>query len=205
MMEPFQGVTDLAYSQDSAVSSDVLKTCLNHYLLHDDLLDVSQGHQYSAQRGILVASSDGFRNRMSKTRVIGTTLSAIASAEKELNRTFPTSFSRWLLANNGRSLGGLVVFPVFDSRDPRKTWDSIVRNYTAGWQAWLENFSQSPERFAPLLPFAEFGTGDYYCFDYDARGASGEPAVVLWDHETGSARRVADDFEQWLSSVDPAP
>ena len=91
-MEPFQGVTDLAYSQDSAVSSDVLKTCLNHYLLHDDLLDVSQGHQYSAQRGILVASSDGHRNRMSKTRVIGTTLSAIASAEKELNRTFPTSF-----------------------------------------------------------------------------------------------------------------
>lgn len=161
-MEPFQGVTDLAYSQDSAVSSDVLKTCFNHYLLHDDPLDVSQGHQYSAQRGILVASSDGHRNRMSKTRVIGTTLSAIASAEKELNRTFPTSFSRWLLANNGRSLGGLVVFPVFDSRDPRKTWDSIVRNYTSGWQAWLENFSQSPERFAPLLPFAEFGTGDYY-------------------------------------------
>lgn len=116
------------------MSSDVLKTCMNHYLLHDDLLDVSQGHQYSAQRGILVASSDGFRNRMSKTRVIGTTLSAIASAEKELNRTFPTSFSRWLLANNGRSLGGLVVFPVFDSRDPRKTWDSIVRNYTAGWR-----------------------------------------------------------------------
>lgn len=141
---------------------------------------------------------------MSKTRVIGTTLDAIASAEQALNRTLPASFSQWLLVNNGRSLGGLVIFPVFDSRAPSKTWDSIVRNYTAGWKAWLETFTHLPAHLAQLLPFAEFGTGDYYCFDYAEPGASGEPVVVLWEHETGSTRRAADDFQQWLASAGPA-
>ena len=43
---------------------------------------------------------------------------------------------------------------------------SIVRNYNENWLAWLENFEDAEMSFKHLLPFAEFGTGDYYCFDY---------------------------------------
>jgi len=51
---------------------------------------------------------------MAKARVIGTTVDVIHAAETELARTLPKSFSDWLLDNNGKALGALVVFPVID-------------------------------------------------------------------------------------------
>ena len=56
---------------------------------------------------------------------------------------------------------------------------------------------------ASLLPFAQFGTGDYYCFDYAQTGRTGEPVVVLWSHETGATSTVAPDFAAFL--VLPGP
>lgn len=137
---------------------------------------------------------------MAKARVIGTTIDAIHAAETELARTLPKSFSDWLLVNNGNALGALVVFPVFDARDPRKTWESIVRHFKEDWQEWRDNFSGSSIDFSQLLPFAEFGTGDYYCFDYGTLGDAGEPVVVLWSHETGRTSAVADSFAAFLTT-----
>lgn len=136
---------------------------------------------------------------MTKARVIGTTVAAINAAETELARTLPKSFSEWLLSNNGKALGALVVFPVFDARDPRKTWESIVRHFKEDWQEWRDNFSGSAIDFSQLLPFAEFGTGDYYCFYYKNLGDAGEPVVVLWSHETGETSVVADSFAAFLT------
>ncbi|MGE1095202.1 SMI1/KNR4 family protein [Pseudomonas zeae] len=136
---------------------------------------------------------------MSKTRVIGTSTDAIQAAEKELGRTLPKSFSDWLLANNGKSLGALTIFPVLDARDPRKTWESIVHHFKKDWQEWLENFSDTSTDFSALLPFAEFGTGDYYCFNYAVNGQTGEPVVVLWSHETGEIDQVAESFAAFLA------
>lgn len=135
---------------------------------------------------------------MAPARVIGTSIAAIQAAESELGRRLPESFTQWLLVNNGRSPGALTVFPVFDARDPRKTWDSIVRQYQEGWQVWLENVADSASDCSALLPFAEFGTGDYYCFDYAVAGAAGEPVVVLWSHESGATQPVADSFTVFM-------
>jgi cell wall assembly regulator SMI1 len=67
-------------------------------------------------------------------RVIGTTEKAIAKAEEEISFRFPPSFRAWLLENNGLQIDGVdTIYPVFDERDPRKTSDSIVRNYRVGW------------------------------------------------------------------------
>lgn len=118
----------------------------------------------------------------------------------EFGRTLPKSFSDWLLDNNGKALGALVVFPVFDARDPHKTWESIVRHFKEDWQEWQDNFSGSPIDFSNLLPFAEFGTGDYYCFDYGMLGDAGEPVVVLWSHETGRTSTVADSYTTFLTT-----
>lgn len=130
-------------------------------------------------------------------RVIGTTEDNVSRAERELGRRLPPSFRRWILENNGRGLGSVHIYPVLDDRDPRKTWDSIVRNFKVGWEGWLEIFGTEREAFTALLPFADFGTGDYYCFDYSKVGDNGEPVVVLWSHETGECELRGDSFEDF--------
>lgn len=139
---------------------------------------------------------------MGKARVIGTTIEAIRSAETALERTLPGSFVEWLLDHNGKALGALEVFPVFDARDPRKTWESIVRHFEGGWQACQDNVCADPAGFSRWLPFAQFGTGDYYCFDYAVPGQAAEPVVVLWSHETGRTTVVADSYGAFLASSD---
>ena len=120
------------------------------------------------------------------TRVIGTTPDAIARAEVELGRSLPQSFRSWLLANNGLGLDSVSVFPVLDERDKRKTWDSIVRQNEL-WRSYCGNvFPGEAARFRHLTPFADFGTGDYYCFDYENLGEEAEAKVVHWSHETGA-------------------
>lgn len=136
---------------------------------------------------------------MASKRVTGTSKNAIQSAEKELGCTLPLSFSHWLLANNGKSLGALTMFPVYDARDPRKTWESIVHHFNLGWKGSQENLSDELIPAWELLPFAEFGTGDYYCFDYLSPGSTGEATVVLWSHETGEIHHVADCFTSFLT------
>ena len=134
---------------------------------------------------------------MSKNKSIGTSLAAIAAAEQALGRTLPASYVQWLLVNNGRALGALSVFPVYDEANARKTWESIARHYNTSWQEWLEHVDGGNDA-STLLPFAQFGTGDYYCFDYAQTGPSGEPVVVLWSHETGATSTVAPDFASFL-------
>ena len=135
---------------------------------------------------------------MSKNKSIGTSQAAIAAAEQALGRTLPASYVQWLLLNNGRALGALSVFPVYDEANARKTWESIARHYNTSWQEWLENVGANGSDAASLLPFAQFGTGDYYCFDYAQTGRTGEPVVVLWSHETGATSTVAPDFAAFL-------
>ena len=128
------------------------------------------------------------------SRVIGTTSEALARAEQQLGRRLPPSFREWLLVNNGLNLEAVHIYPVLDDRDPRKTWDSIVRNYQVGWEAWLVNFEEQRDGFNSLLPFSDFGTGDYYCFDYSREGVNGERPVVLWSHETGELQSRGESF-----------
>lgn len=136
---------------------------------------------------------------MGKTRVVGTTIDAIQAAEAELGQALPKSFVDWILKNNSISIGALNIFPIFDSRDPRKTWESITHHFNKDWREWQDNFSDEPIDLSSLIPFAEFGTGDYYCFDYETFGDSEEPVIVLWSHETGRATQVADSFATFLS------
>ena len=134
-------------------------------------------------------------------RVLGTTPDAIDRAEAALKRKFPPSFRMWLLDNNGLDIDGVHIYPVLDDRDQRKTWDSIVRNFEVGWSQWLENFSDDGISFPTLLPFADFGTGDYYCFDYTDISSEGEVVVVHWTHETGETEYRAKNFDEFVEKI----
>jgi cell wall assembly regulator SMI1 len=130
---------------------------------------------------------------MKRSRVIGTTPDAIRAAERELGRPLPPSFAQWLLLNNGKSLDALAVLPVYDARDPRKTWNSIVRYFHERWPPY-----EDMDDASHLLPFALL-EGDHYCFDYRRVGHAGEPVVVLWSHETCETRQVADSFAAFVA------
>jgi cell wall assembly regulator SMI1 len=134
-------------------------------------------------------------------RVFGTTDDAIAKAEAALGRTFPPSFRAWLRQNNGHGIQGVTIFPVMDQRDPRMTWDSIDRRFREGWAKWLDNFADEQRDFAHLLPFADYGTGDYYCFDYSRLDSQGESPVVRWSHETGDTDDRAASFPEFATKV----
>ena len=135
----------------------------------------------------------------SMSRTIGTTAEAIKRAEKAIDFKFPLSFHDWLIENNGRSADDVTIFPVFDDRDPRKTWDSIVRNFEQNWSEWLSQFDDN--RLRQLLPFAEFGTGDFYCFDYSNTISKQEPSVVIWSHENGNMELRASNFGEFLTKL----
>lgn len=134
-------------------------------------------------------------------RIIGTTTHAIEKAEQELGFSFPPSYRKWLIANNGLSVEGVSIFPVLDERDVRKTFDSIVRNYKVNWLAWLGNFNDEEMSFEHLFPFADFGTGDFYCFDYRKLALDDEVPVVHWSHETGETESRGENFGDFLGKL----
>jgi len=76
-------------------------------------------------------------------RVIGTTIEAISQAEAAVGFHFPASFRSWLLDNNGLGIEAIRIFPVFDERDPRTTWGSIVREHESAKSYWDDVFRGS--------------------------------------------------------------
>lgn len=123
-------------------------------------------------------------------RVFGTTEDCIRKTEDALGRALPQSFRAWLLSHNGKGLKGVTVFPVVDERDPQTTLESIEGQYKEGWSTWLENFEEEDLSFDHLLPFAEFGTGDYYCFDYGREGPSGGTCLAVATRPGASALSI---------------
>lgn len=138
---------------------------------------------------------------MKRPRVLGTTEEAIDVEESLLRRELPRSFRVWLLENNGLDIAGVHIYPVRDERDIRKTWESLSYNLEKGWAAWLPNFEDEKIDLSYLLPFADYGTGDYYCFDYAAPCNGNERPVVRWSHETGETEFRAKDFTQFKDKV----
>ena len=136
---------------------------------------------------------------MARTRIVGTVEEAIAIEERLLGRKLPLSFKLWLLENNGLELDYIHIYPVRDERDTRKTWESLAYNLNNEWAEWTSSFSN--ELFRHLLPFADFRTGDFFCFDYSVNEMPGEWPVVLWSHESGKSQFYASDFNAWKSKI----
>jgi len=135
---------------------------------------------------------------MKRKRVIGTTIEAIQTEESKLEKKLSPSFSDWLIAHNGTNVEGIHIYPVLDPRDKRMTWESLYHNLVNGWAEWLEVHEDSGYEFDHLLPFADFGTGDYYCFDYSNISRPDEPTIVHWSHETAETEFRAKDFSEFV-------
>jgi hypothetical protein len=136
---------------------------------------------------------------MARSRITGTVEEALAIEESLLGRKLPRSFSDWLLDNNGLDIEEVHIYPVRDERDTRKTWESLSYLLINDWAEGLLKFNQAI--YSHLLPFADSGTSDYFCFDYSVPGENGERPIVLWSHKTGKTEFFAVDFREFEMKI----
>ena len=134
--------------------------------------------------------------QMKCSRILRTSNEACITKEVMLGRRLPEAFRKWLLSNNGRGLVGLHVFPVLEPSDERKTWNSLARNQD--WR-YLDGEAALPGP-RPLLTFAEYGTGDTYCFDYRSELVERDPRLFV-----GAMKRVNVSSEHPASTSSSGP
>lgn len=97
----------------------------------------------------------------------------ISSAEKQLGFIFPAGYSAFV---RGGGLGELRIKHRVLS--PSETVES-------------QRFLPSSE----LVPFADNGCGDLYCW---VRAQGPTSVVVFADHEAGTHHKVSESFDAWL-------
>ena len=136
---------------------------------------------------------------MSRTRIIGTVEEAIVEEEALLGRKLPRSFREWLLQNNSQDVAETHIYPVRDERDTRKTWESLAYNFNHTWSMAVSNHGEAI--FSHLLPFADSGTDNFFCFDYSVNVKNDEWPVVIWFHESGGTEMYASDFIEFMRKV----
>src|SRR3954464_13555278 len=118
----------------------------------------------------------------------------IRDTEVKLSMTFPSTFVGRMSSNNGGSVDAgdatWELFPFRDSSDRKRiarTCNDIVLE-TNRMKKW-------PSFPAGAVAIASNGTGDQLIFlPEEGSGSELAPAVYRWDHETGDAEKVADDF-----------
>ena len=136
---------------------------------------------------------------MGRSLIIGTVEATISIEEAELGRKLPDSFRLWLLEINGSNLADLHIYSVRDERDTRKTWNSLAHYLHGEWASQLKKFDHAI--FAHLLPFADYGLEDHYCFDYSQRLQKDEPSVVRCSGANGVTQTIAESFDEFSRKV----
>ena len=129
-------------------------------------------------------------------RIIGTTRVFIEREEKQLGRKLPTDFVNWIMENNTRSLGGLTIHPIRDDRNLRQSWDSIAKVY----EKWSNNDSIPEQVRNSKIPFADYGTGDVFCFDSSPDAENS--AIFLWPHEHDDTLKFVNCFSEFIDIVE---
>jgi hypothetical protein len=125
----------------------------------------------------------------------------LRGAELLIGVKFPESFRQVALLFDGSS--GDADFPVPGTRRGAGSiglWLSFLPWAPNSVWSWL-SFWREHDLPRAVVPFGEDGGGNLICLDYRF---STTPSVSIWYHELNGPDviyPVADDFQQWLSSV----
>ena len=105
---------------------------------------------------------------------LGVNAEEIAEAEKLLQTKFPDQLKKIWQVSNGLELPGeWRLFPIFDKKNPKKSWGHIVEENTNGrWEYCPKD----------LIAIASDGSGDNLVL----RTENGNvlETIYRWDHET---------------------
>jgi cell wall assembly regulator SMI1 len=123
------------------------------------------------------------------TRKPGVNDNDIKLAEEKLGCVFSNQYKELVKLVNCTEVGEWAFHPIKDTKNPKKTWDDIVRqnmDKDVRWQSMPEE----------LITFASDGTGDKLCFQV-ADGIM-QDIVYLWEHETGEYKKLCSSLRDFI-------
>jgi len=111
----------------------------------------------------------------------------IKLAEEKLSAIFPEQYKELFKLVNNAEIGEWILFPIKSQKNPKKTWDDVVR----------QNNEVRDERISEdLIAIGDDGSGDKLCFK-KGNGKMGD-AIFLWNHETAEIDEYAPSLNEFI-------
>jgi cell wall assembly regulator SMI1 len=124
------------------------------------------------------------------TRKFGVDESDIKAAEDKLGAVFPELYKELFKLVNNAEIGEWILYPIKDNRNPKKTWDDIVKQNTEVREEYMSE---------DLIAIGDDGSGDKLCLKVND-GIMGDK-IYLWHHEDGELEEYAPDFKEFIISI----
>ena len=121
------------------------------------------------------------------TRKLGVDELDIKVAEDKLGAVFPEQYKELFKLVNNAEIGEWILYPIKDLRNPKKTWDDVVR----------QNIEVREEGMAKdLIAIGDDGSGDKLCLKIN-NGIMGD-VIYLWYHETAEFEEYAPNLREFI-------
>ncbi|WP_017380517.1 SMI1/KNR4 family protein [Paenisporosarcina sp. TG-14] len=121
------------------------------------------------------------------TRKTGVDELDIKAAEDKLGAVFPEQYKELFMLVNNAEIGEWILHPIKDHRNPKKTWDDIVRQNT---EVREEDMSKD------LIVIGDDSSGDKLC--YKVNNGIMENEIYLWYHEEAELEEYAPNLKDFI-------
>jgi cell wall assembly regulator SMI1 len=121
------------------------------------------------------------------TRKMGVDELDLKATEDKLGAVFPKQYRELFKLVNNAEIGEWILYSIRDHRNPKKTWDDIVRQNT---EVREENMP------IDLIAIGDDGSGDKLCFKL-INGIMGDE-IYLWYHEDGVLEEYAPNLKEFI-------
>ncbi|SFA99804.1 MULTISPECIES: SMI1/KNR4 family protein [unclassified Bacillus (in: firmicutes)] len=111
----------------------------------------------------------------------------IKLAEEKLGAIFPEQYKELFKLVNNAEIGEWILYPIKDHRNPKKTWDDVVRQNI---EVIEEGMSKD------LIAIGDDGSGDKICLKIN--NGKMEDVIYLWYHETTEIDEYAPNLEGFI-------
>lgn len=125
-----------------------------------------------------------------QTRKLGVVESDIKAAEDKLGSIIPQQYKELFKLVNNAEIGEWILYPIKDHRNPKKTWDDIVRQ---------NNEVRDEDMSRDLIAIGDDGSGNKLCLKVND-GIMGDE-IYLWSHEDGELEEYASNLKEFIISI----
>jgi cell wall assembly regulator SMI1 len=120
------------------------------------------------------------------TRKLGVDESGIKATEDKLSAVFPEQYRELFKLVNNAEIGEWILYPIKDHKNPKKTWDDVVR----------QNIEVREEEMSKdLIAIGDNGSGDKLCFKINNEIVGDE--IYLWYHEDAEVEEYTPNLKEF--------